>query len=106
MSDTMRAGPLTGLRVLEIGHFIAAPFGARLLGDLGADVIKVETPGTGDTARRVGPFPGDIPHPETSGLYMYLDLPPRLHLHLSQELEIPPPPLDPRARKSRRNLGL
>jgi crotonobetainyl-CoA:carnitine CoA-transferase CaiB-like acyl-CoA transferase len=44
---------LTGLRVLELGHFVAAPFGARLLGDLGADIIKVE-PLTGDPARSWG----------------------------------------------------
>ena len=33
--------PLSGVRVLELGHFVAAPFAARLLGDYGADVIKV-----------------------------------------------------------------
>ena len=53
MDDMKRAGPLTGLRVLEIGHFIAAPFGTRLLGDLGADVIKIEPPG-GDPVRQWG----------------------------------------------------
>ena len=53
MERTKRAGPLTGLRVLEIGHFIAAPFGTRLLGDLGADVIKVEPP-AGDPVRQWG----------------------------------------------------
>ena len=44
---------LSGLRVLEIGHFVAAPFAARILGDLGADVIKIEPPG-GDPARQWG----------------------------------------------------
>lgn len=53
MNNATRAGPLTGLRVLEIGHFIAAPFGTRLLGDLGADVIKIEPPG-GDPVRQWG----------------------------------------------------
>ncbi len=47
------AGPLAGLRILEIGHYIAAPFASRLLADLGADVIKVEPPG-GDPARAWG----------------------------------------------------
>ncbi len=45
--------PLAGLRVLEIGHFVAAPFCTRLLGDLGADVIKVEPP-AGDPVRQWG----------------------------------------------------
>ena len=45
---------LSGLRVLELGHFIAAPFATRTLADLGADVIKVEQPGEGDPVRSWG----------------------------------------------------
>lgn len=48
------AGPLTGLRVLELGSFIAGPFAGQLLADYGAEVIKVEPPGTGDPMRRWG----------------------------------------------------
>jgi crotonobetainyl-CoA:carnitine CoA-transferase CaiB-like acyl-CoA transferase len=63
----------TGLRVVELGGGISAPYAARLLADFGADVIKVEPPGVGDPARQAGPFPGDVPHPEKSGLFLYLN---------------------------------
>jgi crotonobetainyl-CoA:carnitine CoA-transferase CaiB-like acyl-CoA transferase len=54
MSATEQGRPmLSGLRVLEIGHFVAAPFATRILGDLGADIIKIEAPG-GDPARQWG----------------------------------------------------
>lgn len=46
------AGPLEGIRVIEIGTLIAAPFAARLLGEFGADVIKIEAPGNGDPLRK------------------------------------------------------
>jgi len=48
--------PLDGVRVLDLGTRIAAPFCAGLLGELGADVIKVEQPGRGDFLRGLGPF--------------------------------------------------
>ncbi len=47
--------PLDGLTVLEIGHSIAGPFAGMILGELGADVVKVENPGTGDYGRDWGP---------------------------------------------------
>lgn len=50
MSDVLR-----GVRVLDLTRMLAGPYGSMLLGDLGADVIKVERPGTGDDIRAVGP---------------------------------------------------
>jgi crotonobetainyl-CoA:carnitine CoA-transferase CaiB-like acyl-CoA transferase len=64
-------GPLVGLRVLEYGG-VAAAYASKLLADLGADVVKVEPP-DGDPARRRGPFPGGVPDPERSGLFVYLN---------------------------------
>jgi crotonobetainyl-CoA:carnitine CoA-transferase CaiB-like acyl-CoA transferase len=49
------APPLAGIRVLEIGAFMAAPFATMQLADLGADVIKVENPDSGDPVRLIGP---------------------------------------------------
>lgn len=51
--------PLSNLRILDIGTRIAAPFAATLLGDFGAEVIKVELPGSGDFMRGIGPFDAD-----------------------------------------------
>ena len=48
---TTRRLPLTGVRVLELGNYIAAPTAGRMLADFGAEVIKVERPGTGDELR-------------------------------------------------------
>ncbi|GLK83721.1 CaiB/BaiF CoA transferase family protein [Ancylobacter defluvii] len=45
-------GPLTGIRVVELGNLIAAPFAARLMAEFGAEVIKVEAPGEGDPLRK------------------------------------------------------
>src|SRR3569623_1905703 len=45
-------GPLSGIRVVELGTLIAAPFAARLLAEFGADVVKIEQPGSGDPLRR------------------------------------------------------
>ncbi len=53
MSEQQQTGPLRDLRVVEFGHFIAAPFATRVLGDLGAEIIKIEPPG-GDPVRGWG----------------------------------------------------
>jgi CoA:oxalate CoA-transferase len=64
---------LAGLRVVELCGMIAGPYCTKLLADLGAEVLKIEEPARGDPARRVGPFPQDIPHPERSGFFLYLN---------------------------------
>ena len=61
------------VKVLDLTHHIAGPYCTKLLADYGADVVKVEKPGEGDPARRLGPFPQDIPHPEKSGLFLHLN---------------------------------
>ncbi len=49
-------GPLAGVRVVEVGVFMAAPFATMQLADLGAEVVKVEPPGSGEPVRSTGPF--------------------------------------------------
>jgi formyl-CoA transferase len=51
---SVKAGPLAGLRVIELGTLLAGPFCGQLLGDFGAEVIKVEPPGQGDPMRSWG----------------------------------------------------
>jgi len=64
---------LDHLQVLEVGSGVGAAYAAKLLADLGASVIKIEPPGEGDATRARGPFPGNVPHPEKSGLFLYLN---------------------------------
>ena len=68
----MAIDALQGLTVIECGTRLGAGMCGKLLSDLGAQVIKVEPTG-GDPARRAGPFPGDAPDQELSGLYVYLN---------------------------------
>ena len=65
-------GALSGLRVIECGDFVAAPFAATILGHLGADVVKVEPP-EGDSNRARGPFAGGVENRETGALHLFLD---------------------------------
>ena len=56
MTNDSQSGPLSGLRILDIATIIAAPFAGTLLADFGADVVKLELPGTGDGMRGFPPF--------------------------------------------------
>lgn len=62
MSDTNWAGPLQGIRVLDFTRVLAGPAAALALADLGAEVLKVEAPGTGDDTRLFPPFRDDVSH--------------------------------------------
>jgi len=64
--------PFSAIRIVECGEGVSAAFGAKLLADLGAEVIKIESP-SGDLTRQRGPFPGNVPDSEKSGLFIYLN---------------------------------
>ena len=65
---------LSGYKVLDLSHHIAGPYCTKLLGGLGAQVIKVEKPGDGDPSRRMGPFFENDPHPEKSLHFLHLNI--------------------------------
>ena len=73
MELSMAEKALESVKVLEYASFVTGPYCTKLLADFGAEVIKIETPSIGDEARRRGPFPSDVPHPERSGLFLYLN---------------------------------
>ena len=64
---------LEDVKVIEYGNLISAPYCSKLMADLGADVIKIEKPGEGDVSRERGPFLSDIPGPDRSGIFLYLN---------------------------------
>lgn len=64
---------LSDVKVIDLTHYIAGPYCTKMLADYGADVIKIEKPGAGDPARRMGPFFKDDPNPEKSGLFLHLN---------------------------------
>lgn len=77
------AGPLDGIRLLDLTSGVAGPHATKLLADYGADVVKVEparpassSPSAvagGDRSRGWGPSKGDVPHPETSAPFLWLN---------------------------------
>jgi crotonobetainyl-CoA:carnitine CoA-transferase CaiB-like acyl-CoA transferase len=66
-------GALSDLTIIELADMVAGPFCAKVMADLGAEVIKIERPREGDIARQRGPFPGNEPDPERSALFLYLN---------------------------------
>lgn len=64
---------LSDVKVIEFSDLVAGPYCGKLLSYMGAEVIKIEKPGLGDPARSYGPFPQDLPHPEKSGLFLFLN---------------------------------
>ncbi len=69
----MHERALEGVKILEYSSLVSGPYCTKTMADLGAEVIKIEPPVDGDLARRMPPFPGDKPHPEKSGLFLYLN---------------------------------
>ncbi len=61
VAEQMAESPLTGLRVLELARILAGPWGGAGLADLGADVVKVESPAGDDTRKWGPPWGGGTP---------------------------------------------
>ncbi|MFA5308172.1 MAG: CoA transferase [Dehalococcoidales bacterium] len=69
----MERQALSDVKVVEFSDFVSGPYCGKLMANMGAQVIKVEKPGSGDKARSWGPFPENLPHPEKSGLFLFLN---------------------------------
>ncbi len=64
---------LDDLVVVEFAQMVSGPMCGKMFADMGAEVIKIEPPGVGDEMRAHPPFPADVPHPEKSGSFLYLN---------------------------------
>ena len=64
---------LEGFRVVDLTQWVAGPYCTKLMALQGAEVVKVEPPGTGDAMRAMGPFVGGDPHPEKGVPFLYLN---------------------------------
>jgi formyl-CoA transferase len=71
--DGANSGALAGLRVLEIAEGVSGPYAGKLMAGLGAEVIKVERPRTGDALRYAAPFYHDQPSPDTGLVFNFLN---------------------------------
>jgi CoA:oxalate CoA-transferase len=69
----MAARALDGVRAIEYCRTVSGPYCTKLMADLGAEVIHIEPPKTGDEVRQMPPFLQDVPHPEKSGLFLFLN---------------------------------
>ncbi|MBC6445307.1 MAG: CoA transferase [Alphaproteobacteria bacterium GM202ARS2] len=88
LSDKKSGAPLAGMRVVDLTRVLAGPSCTQILGDLGADVIKIERPGVGDDARSMGPpyLDSDNPHSLDSGYFLSVNRNKRsLTLNLTQK---------------------
>ena len=70
-SGLLKEQVLDGIGVIDLSDGISGSYCAKMLAGFGAEVIKIERPGVGDSARSLGPFPDDIPHQEKSGAFLY-----------------------------------
>ena len=68
------ASPLDGIKVLDFSEGISGGIATKMLAVMGAEVIKIESPQSGDISRSRGPFIDNIPHPEKSGQFLYLNM--------------------------------
>jgi crotonobetainyl-CoA:carnitine CoA-transferase CaiB-like acyl-CoA transferase len=67
------AGLLEGVKVVDLTHYLAGPYCTKLLATLGADVVKIERPASGDPARYLGPFATGKPNAEAGAWFLYLN---------------------------------